>query len=259
MVELNMLSKYTRNDGNNEEGLGSILQSQLHLYAYCRMMNYHPCMLKLNNISHHQYTTETPESYTKKLNDFFSFSSYESQMGDFIDPHWLIKEWGEKFNKEKKEFIQELNEMIVYDGPFFFSKEKKTVSIHIRALNNEDVCYNQNREYFDKTKENYFINLIENIIDTYKENLDIHIFSQGNEESFKIFTDKFNCKLHINEDIITTFYHLMYSDFLLTSNSSLSWCAHLFGNNKYVYSRDNFFHSWYPETILVDIHGNIKK
>jgi hypothetical protein len=180
-------------------------------------------------------------------------------MGDFIDPHWLIKEWGEKFNKEKKEFIQELNEMIVYNGPVFFDKEKKTVSIHIRTLNNEDVCYNQNREYFDKTKENYFINLIENIIDTYKENLDIHIFSQGNEESFKIFTNKFNCKLHINEDIITTFYHLMCSDFLLTSNSSLSWCAHLFGNNKYVYSRDNFFHSWYPETILVDIHGNIKK
>ena len=125
MVKLDMLSKYTRNDGNNEEGLGSILQSQLHLYAYCRMMNYRPCMLKLTNISHHQYTTETPESYTKKLNDFFSFSSYESQMGDFIDPHWLIKEWGEKFNKEKKEFIQELNEMIVYNGPVFFDKEKK--------------------------------------------------------------------------------------------------------------------------------------
>ena len=256
MVKLNV-KKYTRNNGDNEEGLGSILQSQLHLYAYCRIMNYEPCLSKLTNISHYQYIGETSENYDKKINDFFSFFSSEDQDGEYINPNWLIRDWGEKYNKEKKYFIQELYQKLNYTGPNYFNTNKKTVSIHIRSKNNEDVCNDKNREYFNTQKEKYFINLIGHLKEKYGDNLDIHIFSQGNEESFKKFVDEFNCILHINDDILTTMYHLINSNILLTSNSSLSWCSHLFGKNECVYSRNNFFHSWYSETILVDVHGNI--
>jgi hypothetical protein len=251
------MKKYTRNDGNNEEGIGSILQSQLHLYAYCRLMGYDVCLSKLINISHYQYIGETSENYNKKINDFFSFFNCDNKEGEYTDPNWLINNWGETYNKEKKTFINELSQKINYSGPFYFNKKRQTVSIHIRSKNLGDVCDNLNREYFDVQKEKYFINLINYVKQKHGENLDIHVFSQGDEESFKLFSDQFNCTLHINDDILTTMYHLINSNILLTSNSSLSWCSHLFGKNNYVYSRNNFFHSWYPETILVDVDGNV--
>jgi hypothetical protein len=252
-----MIKKYTRFDGNNLEGLGSILQSQLHLYAYCRMNGFKPNMVKLINISHYQYTNQSYEIYNKKINDFFSFFDSDNSDGDYIDPNWLIRVWGEQFNHEKKYYINELSDKIIYSDEFYFDRNKTTLTLHIRSFNTEDVCHDRNREYYDKNKEKYYYNLIQNLKKIHGENLDIHLFSQGDEENFRIFKDIFDCKLHINVDIIKTFYHLMMSDILITSNSSFSWCPHLFGINKHVYSRDNFFHSWYPNVKKVDLFGNI--
>lgn len=250
--------KYTRNDGNNAEGIGSILQSQLHLYAFCRMSNFEPLLLKLQNISHYQYIGETSDGYDQKINNFLSFLSETSKDGQYVDADWLIKKWGEQNNGEKKVFIQELFEKLNYDGPNYFNETKKTLSVHIRSLNKQDVCFNTNREYFNKDKEQYFMNLIQHIKEKHGD-VDIHIFSQGQEETFKKFVEEFNCSLHIDDDVITTLYHLITSNFLITSNSSMSWVAHLFGQNNEVYSRENFFHSWYPGTFLTGPEGNIKK
>jgi hypothetical protein len=254
-----LIKKYTRFDGNYTEGIGSILQSQLHLYAYCRINGYYPNLIKLSNISHFQYTNKDSKQYDESFNNFFSFFKTSDIDGDYIDPNWLIRDWGEKNNDKKKQYINELSDKIIYTDKNYFNKDKKTVSVHIRSINQEDVCNNPNREYYSDLKQKYFVNLINNINYIHGDNLDIHIFSQGEENSFKIFKEKFNCNLHINDNIINTLYHLINSDILVTSNSSLSWCAHLFGVNEFVYSRDNFFHSWYQSTIKVNINGDIIK
>ena len=57
---------YTRYDGNDEEGLGSILQSQLHLYAYCRVNNKKMFFPGLQNISHYQYVGEEKEIFNNR-------------------------------------------------------------------------------------------------------------------------------------------------------------------------------------------------
>jgi hypothetical protein len=251
---------YTRYDGNNEEGLGSILQSQLHLYAYCRLNKSEQYFPGFVNISHFQYTNQTKEEFNDSLNRFFNIpSTSEISEIKYIDPNFLIRDWGEKNNHVKIDYIPELYQYINYTGINYFDKNKLSMSLHIRNINSQDVCFNQNREYYSKQKKKYFLNLISNINKKHGDNLDIHIFSQGQESEFLEFNDNFNTTLHLNENLITTFYHLMTSDILITSNSSLSWTAHLYNKNKFVYSRNNFFHSWYPSTFFIDFDGNFIK
>lgn len=252
------LIKSTRYNGNHSEGLGSMLQSQLHLYAYCRINNFIPCLNKLTKVAHYQYSNYTSEEFDKKINNFFSFLDCDNHESENIDNFWLISNWGEKHNNEKKEYISELSSKIIYDDDILFDKNKTQVSVHIRNVNSQDVCFNPNREYFEKNKETYFINLFENIMKHHGTNLTFNIFSQGKKEEFKFLYDKFDCILHLDVDIIKTFYHMIYSDIFVAANSSLSWCAHLFGQNDFVYCRENFFHSWYENTIKVDINGNFK-
>jgi hypothetical protein len=254
---VNLIKKYTRFDGNHNEGIGSILQSQLHLYAYCKMNGFEPNLVKLSNISHFQYIDKESKEYDEDFNNFFAFLNSDKPDGDYVDPNWLIRDWGEQFNEEKKIYINELSNKIFYNGQNYFDKSKKTLSVHIRNINPEDVCFDSNREYYSESKRKYFINLIKNINNIYSNDLDIHIFSQGNEEDFRIFKENFNCNLHINDNVITTLHHLINSNILVTSNSSFSWCSHLLGINQIVYSRENFFHSWYPNTIKVNNNGDL--
>lgn len=251
------MMKYTRFDGNGKEGLGSILQSQLHLYAYCKINKFDPCMIKLKNISHFQYSGLDSESYDLLLNSYFNFLCEESPNGEFVDPTWLIRDWGEKNNESKKEIISELYDKIIYDGVNYFSTTKKNIVLHIRNVNEQDVCFDSTREYYNDKKKDYFFNLIKNIFSKHGDEFEVHIFSQGMNESFRIFEENFDSKLHINDGVIQTFHHMMNADIFITSNSSLSWCAHLFGKNNYVYSRPNFTHSWYDNTYSTDINGKI--
>jgi hypothetical protein len=149
---------------------------------------------------------------------------------------------------------------IQYKGEKYFDLSNKTIAVHIRSINPQDNCYNPNRELYSESKRDYFLCLLQNIKDNHDHNekLDIHIFSQGNPKYFDCFEEIHDAKLHINDNLVNTFYHLITANILLTSNSSMSWAAHLYGQNKLVYSRDNFFHSWYPSTKLVDYYGNLK-
>jgi hypothetical protein len=247
----------TRNDGSNSEGIGSILQGILHLYAFCKINNLEFVCNKLTNISHYQYTDFDTNQFSEKLNNFFNLHTDNSEFDELMDPAWLILNWGEQFNKQKKPHIQELFKNITYDGPKFFDQNKVSLSVHIRNINNQDVCFDNRREYFSKEKKEYFKNIIRNVLETEKKDFDIHIFSQGNYEEFSEFVNEFGATIHLDNDTIETLYHLITSQYLITSNSSFSWISHLYGQNHKVYSRDNFFHSWYPETILVDYIGNI--
>jgi hypothetical protein len=248
---------YTRFDGNDQEGLGSILQSQLHLYAYCRMNNKKFFFPGFKNISHYQYSQDTKEEFIDKINKFFSFPSEGSFGESYIEPQFLLKKWGEIYNDEKKEFIKELYGYIKYTGNSFFQESKTSLSVHIRNINPEDVCHDINREYLNTKKEKYFLDLITNVKKIHGNDLDIHVFSQGEEKDFLKFKEIHDCTLHLNDDVIKTFYHLLTSNILITSNSSFSWCAHLFNMNEHVYSRNNFFHSWYKTTHKTDINGQI--
>ena len=95
------------------------------------------------------------------------------------------------------------------------------------------------------------------LLDHYEEHSQITFFVPNDEKEFTFLVD-FPITFHLNTPLMETFYHLTISNILVTSNSSLSWTAHLFGNNKRVYARANFFHSWYLGTILISKSGRPK-
>lgn len=244
-------------DGQDAAGLGSLLQIQQHLYAFCRMTGNTFVFPGFQNLSHYQYTDQSQQEYCDRVNSFVGFQTSGITPTGFVDETYLLKTWGEQHNEEKRKYIEELFSHINYEGVNYFSKDKRSIAVHIRAINSQDNCMHPNREYFQKggDKEKYYDNLLEDLVDDGSE---VHIFSQGEEADFSLFEEKYDAKLHLNDDIVVTLYHLIVADCLVSSNSSLSWCAHLYGQNKKVYARDNFFHSWYDETIIVKQEGKLK-
>ena len=243
-------------DGQNSAGLGSLLQIQQHLYAFCKLNNYDFAFPGFCNLSHYQYTDQTQEEFCERINKFVGVSPLDSNKEQgTVDEGFLLKMWGEINNADKQPHIKEFFKYVTYDDKMYFTEGKESIALHIRALNSQDNCHNPNREYYSKgsLKEKYFDSLLEKVI---TDNSEVHIFSQGEEEEFSLLTEKYNATLHLNDDIVRTLYHLTVADLLLTSNSSLSWCAHLYGQNKKVFAKNNFFHSWYPDTIIVDDEGN---
>lgn len=244
-------------DGKNTEGLGSVLQLYLHLYAYGKINNKEILLPKFQNLNHYQHENISKDEFHLIINDFFSFQSDLKRTDEikFIEPEYLLRYFGEINLKKKKNYISELSRKINYKSIKYFNSNK-TISVHIRNQNKLDTDFNLNREYLNNEKHKFYIKLIENLINQFPE-YEIHIFSQGHIEEFK-FLNNFSINFHLNTPLIETFYHLITSKILVTSNSSLSWTAHLFGLNQKVYSRSNFFHSWYPSTILISKNGKPK-
>jgi len=82
---------FTRFNGNNQEGLGSILQSQLHLYAYCKINNTKLFCPGLVNISHYQYINKSNEEFNSQINKFINLPSDGDSGTQYVDPYFLTR------------------------------------------------------------------------------------------------------------------------------------------------------------------------
>lgn len=250
-----------RYDGGNYAGIGSIVQIQQHAYAYAKMNNLDFHFPGFKHLSHYQYQDISQDEFCSRITNFYNIPSDTNDVGQQLDESYLIKRWGEQFLNEKKTYINELSKHIKYDGPIYFDKSKINVAIHIRNENSCDLANDLSvpyREMYQKggTKDSYFLSIIKNLVNNLTGKINLLIFSQGNLNDFSHFLKYDNVNLYINHDIIETIYHLIFSNILVTSNSSLSWSSHLFGCNNLVISRYNHAHNWYSDTILTDINGN---
>lgn len=248
------MAYYSLYKGSHAAGIGSLLQIQQHLYAYTRMNNLNFYFPGFSDLAHWEYTNYSQQEYCDILNGFFNFPTVSDNKNlEFIDDNKLIKQWGEQFNDQKQKYIKELASLIVYKGDLYFNPNKTSVALHIRTVNSKDNCFSPQREYYNKDKVTYYIHLLDQIRSIHGDDLDIHVFSQGSEKDFQFLVDSHNVTLHINDNILATIYHLTFSNILIPANSSLSWSAHLYGQNNFVYARPTFSHSWYPDTYHITI------
>ena len=249
---------YTTFSGKDTGGLGSILQLQQHLYAYCKLNDSKFHFPGFEKLSHYQPYGISQKEFCDKLNSFYNIPNESNDNPQFVDECFLVRDWGERFNSEKRPHIRELANYIKYDGVSHFKKDQVNVCLHVRVDNNQDnglVIPDVEIYYKNDFKDTYFRNIINNL-KKINPNLNILLFSQGDKENFSHFEEDFGVKLLLNADIVESLYHLIFADILVTSNSSFSYCSHLFDQNKVVISRDNFFHSWYETTALTDKEGN---
>ena len=259
----------TNSDGNHTEGIGAMAQYQIICYVLSKLYNVNFYFTGFKNLTHYQYFDITQEQWCKDITNFFNlptskdldlptinFHQLDIELDDFInnnnviinfEPHYLLSFMDNYIdNDEMQNILIELKKNIILNNNLkYFDKEKQNIAIHIRKYTQTDCDLNPRREYFDESKKDYYINLI-NKLDNNK--VDFHIYSQGKEEEFN-FLNKNNIKLHIEENPLVSLYHMINSDIFITANSSLSYIAHLLGNHKQCFVRDTFFHKWKNNTI----------
>jgi hypothetical protein len=272
------------NSGKNE-GIGSVFQYQLLLYAICKKLNVQFYNSGFKNIGHSSYSDFSQEKWDDLFTRFFNLSSnkniknklffpnIDSELFSFIDemkdnsndfliylnPEDVLN-YGQSLINEiyEKKYLVDLKNNFVFNKNYFHSSVLN-VCLHIRSVNPEDVdfCISQDfRELYTKKNQNVYISLIKKIKQVCGgEKTHLHIHSQGNEDNFIDFLsmsdNSFKIITHLNDNPISDIYHMSHSDLLITSNSSFSWICHLLNYNPSLV-RDNFWHSTYPNTIKLD-------
>ena len=118
-----------------------------------------------------------------------------------------------------------------------FNNTKINIAVHIRRENKIDKGIAGSRV---TTPNSYYLNIMNIIREKYKNNLQFHIYSQGNIENFKMLKEN-DVKFHLDEDIRTTFLELVAANILVTSPSSFSYCAALLSDGEIYYKR--FWHN----------------
>jgi hypothetical protein len=96
----------------------------------------------------------------------------------------------------------------------------KIVSIHIRRPNIYDIGT------YGYSDDEYYLNAIREVRKKYSDIEKIKIYSQGSLNDFKKYIDS-DLEFHLNESIENTFVDLVFSDVLILSKSSFSYCAGL--------------------------------
>lgn len=147
----------------------------------------------------------------------------------------------ESMQKIKRHFWENKDKNIFNNG-------KINVAIHIRRPNPHD-----SRLEGADTSDQYYLKVIQMIKARYggeNDQLCFHIFSQGSPEKFSDEFKQEKCMFHLNEDVCSDFVKMVAADILVTSRSSLSYCAALLSDNTVFYLP--FWHPPSRKWIVVD-------
>jgi len=80
--------------------------------------------------------------------------------------------------------------------------------------------------------------------------MDVHIHSEGDGAGFEKIVEDFDASLHLDEDMLQTWYALMSAPVLVMSQSSFSYTAGLYNQGMVVYS--TFLHGPLPSWVVYE-------
>jgi len=286
-----MIYLSVNSNGNNTEGIGAMVQAQLLCYSITKMLNVGFYFSKFKNFTHYQHYNVSQEEFMNDVNNFFNFPLIdESKITKKINLDKLEKNVIDDFRKnyqedknlilefdqktifrffihnnvireaEKKSIIRSLKNNLILNKKLKkrFSKYEKNIAIHIRKYTNTDCCQSPKRDYFDESKQQYYINLLECLSILYKNNkTTFRVYSQGslNEYSFlnsvRLSSKKHKLSFHIDEHPLTSLFYMINSNVLVMANSSFSWISHLYGEHELVCVKEGFDHPMYSSNVKI--------
>jgi len=229
----------TNSDGNNTEGIGAMAQYQIICYILSKLYNTKYYFTGFKNLTHYQYFNTTQKQWSKDITKFFNlpvskksklpvvnFSETNYDLNSLlnqniilnIEPNYLLQFIDDYIdNLSVQSILKEIGNNIKFNNKlYYFNKEKQNIAIHIRKYTQTDCDPHPNRELFDESKKDYYINLV-NLLNS--NDSIFHIYSQGNDKDFN-FLKRDNVVLHIEEHPLTSLYHMINADMLVTANSS---------------------------------------
>ena len=125
--------------------------------------------------------------------------------------------------------------------------------MHVRRPNEED-----DRVEGTNTPNEIYLRIIDHLRKTYElQHPLFHIYSQGEESSFKEVFNMSDIVLHLNKPIEVTFPSFVFADILVTSQSSFSYAAALISDHLIYYMP--FWHPPLPlpNWIILDSKNSI--
>lgn len=264
------------NDGLNTEGIGSMAQIQLIVYALAKSLNVKYAFGGFKNLHHFQYHPEfTSDTWSNKFTNFFNLPN-ELNFNDSYDVlhiddiNTLIDTISNIKNLKKNLVLSVLRSELlnlnisnfkkylfkISDGinhPFILDKNCEHISVHARVFTETD--NDPYRNYYTKNKQNFYKTLIENIFKKFPETKKkLHIHSQIPEENFS-YLNEYNPIFYINSYPWESLSCMIQSNYLIASSSSFSYITHMLNKNKFFINR-GFYHSLYNDSIIVDDEGN---
>lgn len=232
------------------DGFGSQLQAIFSLIAYCYYKGYTYVHTPMYAMCHND---EKVENFPTVMNNFINvehkfttinqLSNYEKSIV------YDLKEGPFVHGSKYPEYFYNTHILNLF-REMYFSREKPTLTYDVTKQN---VVVHIRRGDVNKTKYPSRFLTNQQYIDLLKKlNLDnsiIHIFSEGNEDDFKDIVDAYptnNIVMHINENIQSTFHHLVMADVLIIAKSSFSYCAALLNKNTIV---ANLITTWWHKPL----------
>lgn len=146
------------------------------------------------------------------------------------------------------------------DDKLIYSKEYFNIAIHVRRGDITIGQLNNNPNLVLRWQDNdYFIKVLENVIENIKSSkpIKIFLFSQGLKSDFNEFEKFENLEYCLDMGAKDSFLHMVYADVLITSKSSFSYKPALLSNGIKV-APEGFWHGYPEDFILVNQNGDFK-
>jgi hypothetical protein len=216
-----------------EDGFGAQYQTIIFSILYCELENlefvYTPFSKMEHNYESDPLFIQKKEELINLIDKFKLSNQVNYSETVRVSPQILYRKvednldyclGTESFNLIKKSFFENKPKKELSSG--------QTLSLHIRRPNMYDIGD------YGYTEDNYFLRVIDTILDKNSDIEKIKIYSQGSEELFKNFSSH-NIEYHLNESIEQTFTDLVMSDILVMSKGSFSYTAGLLSRGEVYY------------------------
>jgi hypothetical protein len=222
------------------DGVGAQYQRIIQTYIYCKSTGLQFVYTPFDTIEHNYQNDPNFINQQEELVNLYN--NLPLVKGTQANPigYGKVMPWFESnidmaCNSEHMKFIKkcfwENKDRDVYKN------NKKNIAIHIRRSNTGDKGTAGERI---TTPDEYYLNIMKNIRNKYQaEDLQFHIYSQGNLGNFDKYKEK-DVVLHIDEAVNTSFICMVGADILVTSPSSFSYIAALISDGEIYYKR--FWH-----------------
>ena len=223
------------------DGFGAQYQKIILTYIFCKLHNLNFLYTPFTSIEHN-YNND--DNYEEKFEAFINLKNNIANINNnanSINFHSIVLKYCESnidtvCKSEHLEFIKKC--FWEHKDRNVFNNTNINIAVHIRRENIHDKGLAGTRV---TTPNIYYLNIMNSIREKYKNNnLQFHIYSQGNIENFKMLKEN-DVKFHLDEDIRTTFLELVAANILVTSPSSFSYCAALLSDGEIYYKR--FWHN----------------
>lgn len=278
----------TSTDGWGEEGIGSVVQWNILLYALSKDLDVKFCADSFSNINHYQYNNISCEEWSNQFTQFFNFEKVNNpdleinfygnllDLKNHIDNHdkssiqvlnipkqFIVNNCLNRLDEfSNKNLFSEIKNNLFFDDNTYFENTYLNICLHLRSTNPSDIPpeFPAMETYGIWIGGNKIINLINQLKELYsKRNVKFYIHSQGEETNFldlkEQTTEKFIVELKLNQTPASDLYHMSNADVLILAKSSYSWIAHLLNNNL-IFARNDFHQPIKSDVIKLDLDYN---